>query len=78
MRNGICPKCSAQTVHSQTSGVFFGNSNGFHVRTAQLDRSTPFVSFVCTTCGYFENYVADRSKLAAVAQSWDKVPVEAH
>ena len=31
-------------------------------------------SFLCTTCGYYENYVADPKRLAEVAQKWPAVP----
>jgi hypothetical protein len=31
-------------------------------------------SYLCTTCGYFENYVTDAKRLAEAAQQWPKVP----
>jgi hypothetical protein len=33
------------------------------------------VSFLCTSCGYYENYIADAKKLSDAAQKWPKVPV---
>ena len=77
MKNGQCPKCGSQTVYSQPNGICFHNSNSFHVRTATLDRNTPFMSYLCTTCGYFENYATDPNKLAEAAKTWPKVPAPA-
>ena len=73
MKNGQCPKCHSATVYSQTGGVFF-NNNVIHVRTSQADQAVPFVSYICTTCGYFENFIADPNKLVAVTRTWQKVP----
>jgi hypothetical protein len=76
MRDGRCSKCGSTTVYSQAGGVFFYN-NTVHVHTSALDRAVPFVSFVCASCGYFENYIADGAKLAEVARTWAKVPAAA-
>jgi hypothetical protein len=51
-------------------------STHIHVYTGILSVAVEFDAFVCTTCGYFENYIADEDKLADVAKKWDKVPVE--
>ena len=32
-----------------------------------------FESYVCTECGYFENYITDKAKLQGVQQKWAKV-----
>jgi hypothetical protein len=32
-----------------------------------------FNMYICPACGYFEQYVADLGKLAAVAQQWSSV-----
>jgi hypothetical protein len=29
--------------------------------------------YICSTCGYFEIYIADQKKLNDVAQKWEKV-----
>ena len=73
MKNGQCPKCNSATVYSKTSGVFF-YYNVINVRTSQIDRAIPFVSFICTTCGYYENFITDPNKLAEVTKTWQKVP----
>jgi hypothetical protein len=76
MRNGICPKCNSATVYSQAGGVFYQSPNNLHVRTSSMSMGVQYASFICTSCGYFENYVDDRSKLADVAAKWQKVPAE--
>jgi hypothetical protein len=73
MKNGQCPKCNSETVYSQAGGIFFYNID-LHVRTGSLDRAVPFVSYICTTCGYFENFGTNQGKLAVVARTWQKVP----
>lgn len=45
-----------------------------HVRTSFISIPVPVLSYVCTTCGYFEQYIDDPAKLAEVAQTWDRVP----
>lgn len=75
MRNGHCPKCNSETVYSQSGGIFF-YTNALHVRTSSLEQGVPFISYICTTCGYFENFVVDQQKLAAVAQKWQKVSAD--
>lgn len=75
MRNGKCSKCNSPTVYQQTGGIYFDSRNAFHVYTGAFDMTVPYVSFICASCGYFENYVADANKLAEVAQKWQKVNV---
>jgi predicted nucleic-acid-binding Zn-ribbon protein len=74
MRNGVCPRCGSATVYSQAGGVHVSGGERIYVPTSRIDKAVPFVSFVCTTCGYFENYIADQNKLTEVAQKWQKVP----
>jgi hypothetical protein len=74
MRNGTCPSCHATTVYSKPGGVGISDRPVIHVYTGAISRAVPFVSFVCTTCGYFENFIADANKLAEVAQKWQPVP----
>lgn len=76
MRNGQCPKCNSATVYARTKGIYFSKEI-LYVETGNWITDSPFVSFICASCGYFENYVADRDKLAEVAKTWEKVPVTA-
>jgi len=74
MRNGKCLKCGSKTVFTQKNGV--GGRNGLAVSLGFSLDSTEVISFVCATCGYFENYFTDQKKLADVAKNWPKVPVD--
>jgi DNA-directed RNA polymerase subunit RPC12/RpoP len=76
MKNGQCPRCGSRTIYSQPSAIYFYN-NTLQVRTGAFSRGVPFTSYICTTCGFFENYVADQDKLAEVARTWQKVPAGA-
>lgn len=73
MRNGICPKCGTASVFIKKRGTGFGA--GVHVDTGGMMKVTSeFTSYVCTTCGYFENYITDEGKLRQVMEKWDQVP----
>lgn len=75
MRNGICPKCGSATVHSKTEGLKYAVAKGVvFVYTSRLTMPSPAIAYVCTTCGYFENYIADQNKLSEVAKNWPQVP----
>ncbi len=76
MRSGRCPKCNSTTIYSRYYGIFFSSPAALHIAfhaLSGLGMGTRYVSFVCTSCGYFENYIADANKLATIAQKWTKV-----
>ena len=70
MRDGKCPKCSSTTVYTKQGGV--GDTH-IHVHTTFVSLPVEVVSYVCTTCGYFENYITNRDKLDDVAKKWEQV-----
>ena len=72
MKNGVCPKCNSKTIYSQPQAVYFYQGH-LHVSTGSQSSGVQFTSYVCTACGYFENYITDQSKLAEVASKWKKV-----
>jgi hypothetical protein len=43
------------------------------VETGGVTGMSTIDTYICTTCGYFENYLADPGKLAEVTQAWGKV-----
>jgi predicted nucleic-acid-binding Zn-ribbon protein len=72
MRDGKCDKCGSATVHEQTNGFAPGGRReyiGFGGAYTGVDVH----SFVCTTCGYIENYLADPKRLGEVAAKWPQV-----
>ncbi len=75
MRSGRCPKCGQATVHrpGPNQGLGYGGS-GVGVRAGEiLVWPTPLEQYICTTCGWFESYLADPDKLARVAAHWPHV-----
>ena len=73
MRNGKCSKCGSATVVSQPYGI--GPKEGVCLQVGVLFQQVDTMSFLCTTCGYYEIYITDAKKLSAAAQQWPKVPV---
>ena len=67
MKSGICPKCGSREVHSQMTGGRRGTlSIGLWRGTALLR------TYVCTDCGYLEEYDEDADKWRAITEEWLK------
>ena len=70
MKTGKCPKCKSTSVYRgdeipMKSGPFGSNSIPVSiVSIASLD------NYVCTDCGYVESYVARKSKLKEITETW--------
>ena len=72
MKNGQCPKCNSSDVFNKERGVLYGT--GLVISTGGLGLpSQEFESYVCTNCGYFENYIVDQAKLIQVKEKWTRV-----
>ena len=70
MKNGQCPKCNSTTIYTSEKGVRFG---GAFVNVGGTDVKS-WVSYICATCGYFENYVTDTKALNELSKrSFQKV-----
>jgi predicted nucleic-acid-binding Zn-ribbon protein len=73
LRSGLCPKCRTPTVYRKWDGIYQGtarvyvNTGGWATTPSHVD------CYVCTRCGYFEQYVADDRKMAEVTAAWEKV-----
>jgi len=72
MRNGQCPKCNSTTIYVKPEGLYFGDVRGY---LSVNGKATSYVSFICTTCGYFENYLIDPKRMEEVAKQWQKLPI---
>jgi len=72
MKNGKCDKCGSMTVHVLTNGFAPGGRREYIVFDGMYS-AVDVQSYLCTTCGYYENYVADPKRLAEVAQKWPAV-----
>jgi hypothetical protein len=74
MRSGVCPKCHQATVFTKERGVRIGeHMQGVMIPTSMMVMPSSYMSYLCASCGYMENYVVDQAKLAEVAQKWAKV-----
>ncbi len=75
MKNGQCPRCGSNNVRKRRQGIEYEQSMrlGITIRTDEGGGPIPLENYVCTDCGYFENYIADRNKLEQIARQWDPV-----
>lgn len=73
MKKGKCIKCGSVTVYTRVSGVTYCNSGlGVEIDTGGWSAKDSSVdTYLCTTCGYFENYITDHGVLAEVARNKD-------
>jgi predicted nucleic-acid-binding Zn-ribbon protein len=70
MRDGICPKCGNATIFCKERGMGFD----YAIKIDRLFPTSPkLFTFICTTCGYFENYIAAPKVLEQIAKQWDYV-----
>ncbi len=69
MRDGICRKCGAAAVHTEPPSRTIAMSY-------RMGCVSAVVQYVCTQCGYLEEYV-EPAGLAAIADHWPAVPVTA-
>ena len=72
MRNGICDKCGSESIYATKRGLMYGDSNLLSVNNGGVIRDTVGVdTYVCSRCGYFENYVEveDLPVLAKITQN---------
>ena len=75
MKNGQCPKCKSSNVFKSKDGFSMG---GHSVTLAIFSGSLGSMpascdSYVCTECGYFENYIISKDRLQEVQKNWTKV-----
>ncbi len=76
MRKGICPKCNSSSVYCLEDGI--GSAEFHYIRRGGFGwSSTSFDCYLCSTCGYFENYVNKRDHLETIEQkgNWKRVPL---
>lgn len=72
MLNGECPRCNSKAVYKKNNGIISGEKHvyvrGLGFSSPRTDRTT----FLCTSCGYYENYINDKTILEKVTQKWEK------
>ncbi len=75
MRSGICPKCGSAAVRYMQSAIFRGRNPKINARGAGFFAAESD-DYVCTDCGYFEQYIATPEYLAKIAENWSPVTPE--
>jgi hypothetical protein len=72
MKTGICPKCNAHEVFKLVDAMGMRDCRSLEKIDSGKVR-TSMESYVCTDCGYFENYIVDAAHLAAIKSGGDWV-----
>lgn len=74
MKDGRCPRCGSVNVRKQCNGL---HADGWKMRMPlwpnRVDEVTDVVTYLCVSCGYFENYVLGKGRLSQAAQRWVRV-----
>ena len=74
MRSGFCPKCKTPTVYRKRDGIYQVTQRVYVVTGNWINHPSPADCYICTRCGYFEQYVAaDAEKMSEIANNWEKV-----
>ena len=75
MRDGLCPICHSHDVYKRESAWYLsgGDKTGIkmlHENYAEVT-AVPTV-YLCTDCGYFENYIEDSDALDLARRYWER------
>ena len=78
MRSGKCPKCNSTNVFMNKRGIDYGGGWGWlEIWMGSPDeasnRQSDCDSYICSDCGYFENYIVDKEILHEVQTKWTRV-----
>ena len=68
------PKMRSANVYSKTEGLKYAVARGVvFVHTSSMTMPSSAIAYICTSCGYFENYITDKNKLSEVTAKCQKV-----
>ena len=72
MKSGTCPKCGSDSIFCRGQGI--GGKN-IPVKSGRAYWPTDQNSYVCTACGYFEQYLDDEGTLGKIegADEWTRI-----
>lgn len=73
MLNGKCPCCNSTEVYKKNNGITSGDKYIYVHGLSMLTPRTQKMTFVCTQCGLYENYILDEAILKKVKDKWEKV-----
>jgi hypothetical protein len=71
MKMGKCIKSGSNAVYTLANDV--GGLYGQDVFDGKSSQRGAVVTYACTACGYFEDYLTDPKKLDLINQEWQKV-----
>jgi hypothetical protein len=71
MKKGVCIKCESSTVYRRQDGIGFE----LNLRIGSRYHQCAFETYLCTSCGYFENYLTNKNELKDVVNDdkWKKL-----
>lgn len=72
MKDGKCPRCYSTDVYHKINGIISGDKK-VYVRVSILSPATDKITYVCSSCGYYENYILDKGILNKIKEKWNKV-----
>jgi len=75
MKDGMCPVCKSNDVYKRDNAWYLsgGDKTGIkmlHENYAEVT-AVPTV-YLCTDCGYFENYIDDEHALDLARRYWER------
>lgn len=79
MKNGQCPKCGSREIYASTSSGGVGDGFSLHVLLGEgMHPTRDWQTFLCASCGYFENYLLDEGKIERIVEDpqkagWKKI-----
>ena len=83
MTNGECPKCHSREIYASEGGGGIGGHGYYYleVKNDGSPNSTQWQTFLCVDCGYYENYLFDKQKIANIKanpqkEKWKKLGIE--
>ena len=67
MKKGKCPKCDSREIYSHSSITSRSNLAVTMFKQARLE------DYVCTKCGYTEEYIVKNEDLKKIKDKWQRV-----
>jgi uncharacterized Zn finger protein len=74
MRNGTCPECGSDDIHSNAE-LKGATKRAHHIRIDVWRGPVPLNVYVCGNCGYVRTYIAKEQDLRILTEKWPRVMV---
>lgn len=72
MKKGTCPKCSSPEVHVSEDAWGQRGTYGSNTVPITMFKNAKLNNYICTNCGYVENYIKKDSMLTKIKNKWPK------